>query len=155
MRSGSPDCVGAVLSSWARCRSCRHLPSILSVLSLCCICSAACSNDPSEPEPIPIVQLLEGEATLGVGDSVLLSLLPVLPPGYVPPVTWSSSNPAVASVDSPMNSMCWVRGMSPGQAVILVSGEGKSDSARVVVSPPGEPSPTLRGPPPPGNGAPN
>jgi hypothetical protein len=88
------------------------------------------------PERYPVVQLLERTATLVVGDSVRLHLLPMLPPGYVPPVTWSSSNPEVASVESPNNGIGLVRGLSPGQAVILVAGEGKSDSARVVVTPP-------------------
>jgi hypothetical protein len=88
------------------------------------------------PERYPVVQLLERTATLVVGDSVKLYLLPMLPPGYVPPVTWSSSNPEIASVESPNNGIGLVRGLSPGQAVILVSGEGKSDSARVVVTPP-------------------
>ncbi len=137
MDAGSRDWIGILTDRWVRGRSFGLSLRILPLLGFCCVSSAACGNDPYEPGPVPVVQLLQHEATLGVGDSVGLSLLPMLPPGYVPPVTWSSSNPAVAAVDSPMNSMCWVKGMSPGQATILVSGEGKSDSATVVVSPPG------------------
>lgn len=111
------------------------------LLGCCCIFLATCNDQPSEPERIPVVQLSEGEATLGVGDWIQLHLLPVLPPGYVPPVTWSSTNPEVATVEPVLSLVGEVRGLSPGQTVIRVSGEGASDSATVVISPP-EPAPS-------------
>jgi hypothetical protein len=135
-RAGTPS-VG-----WLTGRPSGLRRSLLPVLSGCCTFLATCSNQPSGPEQIPVVQLSEHEATLGVGDWIHLHLLPVLPPGYVPPVTWSSTNPETATVESVEPLVGEVRGLSPGQTVVLVAGEGASDSAVVIVLPP-EPAPSV------------
>ena len=123
-------------------RPSARLFRFLVLLGCCCLFLAACNGKTTEPERIPTVQLLEREATLDVGDSLQLNLLPMLPPGYVPPVNWTSSSPETASVESVDEHVGLVRGLFPGQAVIRVSGEGASDSAMVVVSPT-EPPPSV------------
>jgi len=142
MLSRSKNWVGNLPSCWVMGRPSGLLPRILPVLSCCCAFLASCSNQPSEPERKPVIRLTEREPTLGVGRWIFLDLLPVLPPDYVPPVTWSSTNPETATVE-PVDSLTGlVRGLSPGQTVILVSGQGVSDSAMVVVSPT-EPGPSV------------
>lgn len=142
MMPRSTDCVGTVPSGWVIPRPGGLLRRLLPVVSCCCVFLASCSNQPSGPERIPVVSLSEHEVTLAVGDSIPLQLLLMLPPGYVPSVTWSSSNPEIASVESPIKGEGLVRGLFPGQAVILVSGEGASDSAMVFVTPT-EPPPSV------------
>lgn len=61
------------------------------------------------------------------------SLMPVLPPGYVPPVQWSSSDPAIASVFPIGTHAARVLGVRTGEAVIHVAGEGARDSLVVTV----------------------
>ena len=98
-------------------------------------------NGPSEPgaEPdgVPVVQLREHAASLLVGDSIVLQLLglPLLPPGYVPPVRWSSSNPSVVAVSAREGSGAVARGLLVGEAFIAASGEGARDSILVTVAP--------------------
>lgn len=137
----STKCVGTGRFSWRRGYPDRVLWRLFVVLNCCCLLPVGCSGQPSEPEPEPVVQLSEHEATLHVGQYLFLDLLPVLPPGYVPPVTWSSASPGIASVEPADSLTVLVRGLSPGQTVILVSGKGVSDSAMVVVSP-AEPGPS-------------
>jgi len=141
MFPGSPRRVGSELPHRVRGRPNLIPFGILLMLGSCCVFLASCSEEPTEPGRIPTVQLLEHEGTIDVGDSLQLSLLPMLPPGYVPPVTWSSESPETASVESIDAHVGLVRGLFPGQAVIRVSGEGASDSARVVVSPTEPPPP--------------
>lgn len=101
---------------------------------LLCLSLAACS-DSSGPERTPIVQLLgESSTTIAVGETFQAALLPMLPPGYVPPVDWVSSNPVIASVASTGALTAEVTGLQPGEAVIRVSGEGARDSLRVTVT---------------------
>jgi hypothetical protein len=142
MLPGSSNCVGSVSPHWVKGRSSILRVGILPVLGCCSVFLASCSGEPTETERIPTVQLLEHEVTIDVGDSLQLHLLPMLPPGYVPPVTWSSESPETASVESIDAHVGLVRGLFPGQAVIRVSGEGASDSAMVVVSPT-EPPPSV------------
>lgn len=142
MFSVSPNCVGSGSRHWVNGRPSLLLIGILMVLGSCCVFLASCGGESTEPERIPTVQLLEHEATLDVGDSLQLNLLPMLPPGYVPPVTWSSESPETASVEPIDAHVGLVRGLFPGQTVIRVSGEGASDSAMVVVSPT-EPPPSV------------
>ena len=141
----STECVGTVRSGWRRGYPGRVFRRILGVLACSCLFQVGCSDQPSEPEPEPepVVQFSEHEAGLHVGQYVFLDLLPVLPPGYVPPVTWSSTSPGIASVEPADSLTVLVRGLSPGQTVILVSGHGVSDSAMVVVSP-AEPGPSVK-----------
>jgi len=104
-----------------------------------CLPVAACSNG-TGPERTPVVQLRVETDTISAGDTLQETLLPFLPPGYVPPVTWSSSDPAVATV-GPQTGL--VVGIAPGQAVIHAVGTGSPqaqqarDSLRLtVISPP-------------------
>lgn len=105
------------------------------------VSSSACSNatgtDADELRKVPVVQLAPHEETIALGDSLNLHLLPMLPPGYVPPVTWSSSNPDVASVEPIGPTMARVLGLSPGQSMIHVFGDGARDSTTVIVVPGG------------------
>jgi hypothetical protein len=95
--------------------------------------ATACSDPAQLDRRIPVVQLASHAASVSVGDTVRLSLLPMLPPGYVPSVTWSSSNPATASVESAGSLGGRVAGLQPGQAVITAAGEAACDSAVVTV----------------------
>lgn len=97
-----------------------------------CLSLAACS-DATGPERKPRVQLLLRSTTIAVGDTFQASLLPMLPPGYVPPVDWVSANPVVAGVARTGTLTARVTGLQPGEAVIHVSGEGEQDSLHVTV----------------------
>ncbi len=97
---------------------------------------AGCTST-SGPDRIPKVQLEVETATLAVGDTLQARLLPMLPPGYVPPVEWSSSNPTIAGVLATGTLTARVTGLQAGQAVIHVAGEGARDSLRVTVVPGG------------------
>ena len=110
--------------------SVRHLVGITCLL---CLSSAACSES-TGPEGKPLIQLMTHSATIAVGQSFEVGPLPLLPPGYVPPVDWSSSNPGVASVTSIGRTTARVTGMQPGEAVIHAMGEGARDSLLVTVT---------------------
>lgn len=97
--------------------------------------AAACGSDSTGVGRIPVVQLLFDSVTVTVGDTVRLSLLPMLPPGYVPAVTWSSSNSTVASIESAGSTSALVEGLQAGEAIITAAGEGSRDSATVTVTP--------------------
>ena len=140
----STECVGTIRSSWRRGDPGRVLCRVLGVLTCSCVFSASCSNQPSEPapEPEPVVQLSEHDLALRVGRYVFLDVLPAPSPDYVPPLTWYSTNPETASVELADSVTVLVRGLSPGQVTVLVSGHSVSDSAMVVVSP-AEPGPSV------------
>ncbi len=82
---------------------------------------------------IPVVQLATRSARIALGDTVSLFLLPMLPPGYVPPVTWSSSDSGVASVTVSTGRPVVVHGLHAGHAVITAAGGGMSDTCGVTV----------------------
>jgi len=114
----------------------RYRISSFTLLAIACsFCATACS-DPSQPEleRVPVVQLATTVASVSVGDTVRLRLLHMLPPGYVPPVNWSSSSPVTATVVKGGTMVGTVKGLSPGQVVITVAGHGASDSAVVTVT---------------------
>lgn len=135
------DCPEPLPFRWMMGRPGRLLRRVLPLISCACIALAACDDQPSEPEEIAVVQLVEHEVTLGVGDWVQLDLLPMLPPGYVPPVVWTSADPETATVEPEGATAARVRGIRAGETVIRASGEGASDSATVVVLP-SEPAPS-------------
>jgi len=113
-------------------------PTARNLVGLACLLAlslAACS-DPSDPERKPLIQLVADSATVAVGESFEVGPLPLLPPGYVPPVDWSSSNPGVASVASTGRTTARVTGIQPGVAVIHAMGEGARDSLHVRVTAP-------------------
>lgn len=113
--------------------SLRHLVGFTGLL---CLPLAACSES-AGPEGTPTIQLMTHSATLAVGQSFEVGPLPLLPPGYVPPVDWSSSNPGVASVAPTGKTTARVTGIQPGEAVIHAAGEGAWDSLHVTVTPGG------------------
>lgn len=98
--------------------------------------AAACSSpSPSGlSDQIPVVQLMQDSAVIVVGDTLQAVLLPMLPPGYVPPVSWSSSDPAVASVFATGAMSARIDGLQAGVAVIRVGGQGAQDSLVVTVT---------------------
>lgn len=98
---------------------------------------AACSSPTGADEVgVPVVQLFQSSVTIPVGDAFQAALLPMLPPGYVPSVTWSSSHPSIATVTATGPTSAEVRGHAVGEAVIRVVGDGAQDSLRVTVSEP-------------------
>jgi hypothetical protein len=100
-------------------------------------CSSTTGTDADELREVPVVQLAPHEETIALGDSLMLHLLPMLPPGYVPAVSWSSSNPEVAPVEPIGPTMAKVLGLSPGQSMIHVFGDGARDSTTVIIVPGG------------------
>lgn len=75
------------------------------------------------------ISLNETNAVIEKGDFVQLRATVTPDDGYAPHVTWSSSNPSVASVDE------WgtVTGMGPGEAVITARAGSASATCRVKV----------------------
>ncbi len=84
-------------------------------------------------DSLAVVQLAEHTASVAVGGSIPLELLAVDPPGYVPDVKWSSSDPATASVRGTSSLSAEVDGLRPGQVRIIVAGGGSADTALVSV----------------------
>ena len=96
----------------------------------------ACS-EPSDIQRVPVVQFLEDSVSVGVGDTIGVHLLPMLPPGYVPAVTWSSSSLATVTVSPQSWGSAMVAGVGVGEAVVSASGQGAADSVIVISSPAG------------------
>jgi hypothetical protein len=95
---------------------------------------AACSESPG-PVGASSVSLTPSWLAVATGDSAALTAVAVGPHGDTlpaPALTWSSSNPAVAQVDSGG----FVHGLALGSARIRVTYHGRSDSAEVAVLPP-------------------
>jgi alpha-tubulin suppressor-like RCC1 family protein len=53
------------------------------------------------------------------------------------PVSWNTSNAAVATVEETSGGKAWVTGVSSGSALIIATSEGKADTAMVEVAAPG------------------
>ncbi|MCG6956645.1 MAG: hypothetical protein LJF04_11715 [Gemmatimonadetes bacterium] len=100
----------------------------------CCLLAVACSSPSAPTNRIPVVQLMQDSAIIAVGDTLQAVLLPMLPPGYVPPVDWSSSDPTVAGVSATGSTSARIDGLKAGAAVIRVAGEGAEDSLVVTVT---------------------
>lgn len=96
-------------------------------LLLPCLLAAACSSH-SGPA---VVKVFPRSATMVPGDTLQVTLLSPIDFGYIPPVRWSSSDPAVAAV----NATGLVTALDVGQAVIRVAGGGAEDSLSVTVTP--------------------
>ncbi|HEX2080093.1 MAG TPA: Ig-like domain-containing protein [Longimicrobium sp.] len=84
------------------------------------------------PSLVAWVDLSPRTAAIGMGEVLQLTAQPRGSDGLVlnRPVTWASSNPAVASV----NASGRVTGHAAGSAVITATSEGKSASAHVIVA---------------------
>ena len=94
------------------------------------------------PTPVASVRLSTANQTLFVGDAVQLTADPLDGAGTVlgRPVTWSTSNQAVASVTSDG----LVTAISPGGAIITAESEGRSAVASITVTPVAVASITVR-----------
>jgi hypothetical protein len=111
----------------------RMLGSQLLVAGITCATVLQGCSEANGIDRIPVVQFAGDSVAVMLGDSVGVHLLPMLPPGYVPTVTWSSSSPGIATVSPQTWSTAVVRGVAVGEAVISASGEGAADSVIVTV----------------------
>ncbi len=103
-------------------------------IGLTCTASLlACTQQSTGIDRVPVVQFLDDSASVAIGGSVEVGLLPMLPPGYVPEVTWSSSDLATATVAAQGRTSALITGVGIGRAVISASGEGATDSVIVTV----------------------
>jgi uncharacterized protein YjdB len=86
------------------------------------------------PAPVASVAVSQPPPSIVVGTTVQLSAVPQDAAGGAldRPVTWSSSNPGIATV----TSTGLVRGVAPGTSTITATSEGKSGTATVTVAPP-------------------
>jgi len=100
----------------------------------CCLLAVACGSPSGPTDRIPVVQLMQDSAVIAVGDTLQAVLLPMLPPGYVPTVSWSSSDPSVAGVSATGSMSARIDGLGVGLAVIRVAGQGAQDSLVVTVT---------------------
>ncbi|NJD09836.1 MAG: hypothetical protein FIB01_05120 [Gemmatimonadetes bacterium] len=108
--------------------------AVLAMLGI--VAAGACSDatDGSSVGRTPVVQLAVHTVTLSAGDSADLGLLPMLPPGFVPPdVRWWSSDPAVVTVRRVSTMRAVAVSIRAGHAVVHADAEGTSDSVAVVV----------------------
>ncbi len=113
-----------------------RLRILVLVTASCSLVASACGNSGSSMDlgRIPVVQLAFDSTTVSVGDTVRLALLPMLPPGYVPAVTWSSSDSDVARVEKAGATSALVEGLQAGKAIVTAAGEGSRDSVTVTVT---------------------
>jgi len=110
----------------------RSYRALVFVGMTCTTSLLACSQS-AGIDRVPVVQFLEDSVSVTVGGSVEVGLLPMLPPGYVPEVTWRSSDLATATVAAQGRASAVVTGVGSGEAVISASGEGATDSVIVTV----------------------
>ena len=86
-------------------------------------------EEPEEVKPQLILQILSGGVRMDVGDQQAIQYRAEnFPEGAV--LTWSSSNPNVAAVDT----AGYVKAYMPGKTEITVSGEGLKSSVLVIVN---------------------
>lgn len=107
--------------------------------------SAPTTPPPPSPAPVATVSVSPPNATLDIGGTVQLKAVATDASGNVltgRSVTWSSANPAVATVASGL-----VTAVSAGTARITAESEGKSGSAEITVSAPVAPPPPPPAPP--------
>lgn len=105
------------------------LAAVVAVLAL------ACRENLARPSgPVASVTVAPESATVDQADSVILVAIARNAGGSIltaASVTWSTSDPAVASVG--LHGM--VRGVAPGVAAITAASQNESDTARVTVRP--------------------
>jgi hypothetical protein len=83
---------------------------------------------------VGVVQIAEQNVTLSVGDSTRLSLLFMLPPGYVPTnVLWSSPDGTTLKVHQLSSGMAVVTGLRVGRALVHADAGKIGDSTEVIV----------------------
>ena len=109
----------------------RPLRCRLVLVGISCVL-LGCSES-NDIDRIPVVQFAEDSVSVVVGGSAEVHLLPMLPPGYVPTVTWRSSSLATATVSPQTWGTAVVAGIGVGEAVVSASGEGAADSVVVTV----------------------
>jgi uncharacterized protein YjdB len=101
-------------------------------LVLPCLLTEACSSATApRPRGPAVVKVFPDSATMAPGDTLQVILLTPVDFGYIPTVHWSSSDPAVAAVDT----TGLVTALDLGQAVIRAAGGGAKDSLSIRVTP--------------------
>ena len=93
---------------------------------------AAAANAPSAPAPVASITINAGPRSVTVGGTLQLAATTRDSKGKVLTgrvITWQSSDPSVAAI----NSSGLVTGVVTGSAVMTATSEGKSDTARVWV----------------------
>lgn len=94
-----------------------------------------CGGEPAKPPAVATVTVAPGSATLIVGNNVVLAATTADSRGAAltgRTITWSSDQPAVASVGTGGT----VTGIAPGVATIRATSEGKAGTAAITVVPP-------------------
>ena len=100
----------------------------------CALLLAACKSDSTGPGSVALVDVAPLTASLAVGLTVKLTATPKSASGAALPgraITWLSSTPAFATVDS----TGLVRALSPGQVTISATSEGQVGTSSVIVVP--------------------
>jgi uncharacterized protein YjdB len=95
--------------------------------------SAAVRVQAGPPAPVAAVRVTPSAVTLQVGQGTTLAAAPLAADGTAlagRSVAWSSSNPAVATVDGGGA----VRALAPGSATITATSEGRTGSATITVT---------------------
>ncbi|HEX5727080.1 MAG TPA: Ig-like domain-containing protein, partial [Longimicrobiaceae bacterium] len=106
---------------------------LLIALAALVLLLAACDGDPTRPAPVASVQVAPDERTIAVGEVLPLQAVLRDTKNRVPQsvtVTWSTDNPAVATV----SEGGLVVGVAPGTATITATAEEKSGSVQVRVA---------------------
>jgi hypothetical protein len=97
----------------------------------------ACGGSPTATESIAHVRSLAiapPDSHMSVGESLHLSMSVEMGPGVVPPFPaplWSSTNPAVITVDA--SGVATARAI--GESIVVVQFGGKSATSRITVEP--------------------
>lgn len=130
-----------------------HTAAVISLLF--CLLMPACVLDrtagPAGP-PVATVAVTPADATVAAGESVQLQATPQDSSGAPienRPVSWSSSDPGIATVDA----TGLVRGLGGGSVTITATCENRSATASITVT--GSVPPPPPPPPPPATGCPN
>jgi hypothetical protein len=116
-------------------------PGVLLMLGALLVALAACSDDPTPPNPVASVSVTPDTLTLMVAQTHDLAVALRSARGDLlsdRAVTWTSSDTTVVTVSAAGR----VRAVAAGTAKIFAASEGRSDSARVTVRTP-NPAPTL------------
>lgn len=111
----------------------RLFGRLLILVGMTCMAFLLACSESSDVDRIPVVQFAEDSVSVAVGGAVEVHLLPMLPPGYVPAVTWNSSNLTKATVSAQSWTSAVVAGVGVGEATVSASGEGAADSVIVTV----------------------
>ena len=110
--------------------------NVVVLATACALAVPACSDstDTGSDDRVPVVQIAQRDVTLAVGDSVRLTLLPLLPPGIIPQdVRWASSDPAIVTVRRVSSAAAVATSMRTGRVVVHADADDARDSVVVTV----------------------